>query len=90
MKAMNGEIYRIVNRLIDEFINDGKADIIAQFADLLPLEIILSLYGIPLTRMNDCKRWSVDMHTLISAPLAPERQIECAQSYVAFQRYMVN
>jgi cytochrome P450 len=88
MKAMAPTIRKVVNKLIDEFINDGEAEIMTQFANLLPLEIILLLYDIPLARMDDCKRWCTDMHGLISAPLSPERQLECAQSRVEFHRFI--
>jgi len=88
MKAMAPTVRKVVNQLIDDFINDGEAEIMTQFANMLPLEIILLLYDIPLARMDDCKRWCTDMHGLISEPLSPERQLECAQSRVAFHRYI--
>ncbi|WP_228059788.1 cytochrome P450, partial [Plectonema radiosum] len=88
IKAMENSIYTIANRLVDNFIHDGKVDILEKFAFPMPLEVILNLYGVPLERMTDIKIWCNDMAELFSAPLTPERQVECARSFVALQ-YMV-
>lgn len=88
LEAMENSISAIANRLIDDFINNGNAEIISQFAYPLPLEAILTMYGIPLDRMPEIKKWCYDMNALISSPLTPEAQVECAQSMVAMQHFV--
>ena len=88
LKSMEGIIRAVANRLVDAFFNESIADIIAQFAGPLPLEIILTLFGIPQTDMAQCKRWSDDAHALTASPLSPQRQLECARNFVAFQHYL--
>lgn len=88
LEAMEDSIRAIANRLLDGFVNDGQADIISQFAYPLPLEAILTMYGIPLDRMAELKKWCYDMNALISSPLTPEEQVECARSMVAMQHFV--
>ncbi len=83
--AMEDSIGAIANRLLDAFVNDGQADIISQFAYPLPLEVILTMYGVPLEMMADIKKWCNDMTAFISSQLTPERQVECAHSFIAIQ-----
>jgi cytochrome P450 len=90
LKSMEGQISAVANRLIDGFSRDNKADLVAQFAVPLPLEIILALFGIPQTDMDQCKRWSDEAHALTASPLPPERQFACAQSFVALQHYLAD
>ena len=85
LKKMSDPIAAIANRLIDSFINDGKTDIITQFAYPLPLEVIFTLYGIPLERMTDFKKWSYDITRLVSSALNSEEQLKCARSFVDMQ-----
>lgn len=83
--AMEDSIHAIANKLIDSFINDGHADILSQFAYPLPLEVILTMYGVPLDMMAEIKNWCHDTTALFSSQLTPEHQLECARSFVAMQ-----
>ncbi|MBW4541089.1 MAG: cytochrome P450 [Myxacorys chilensis ATA2-1-KO14] len=85
LQAMENSIRAIANRLVDSFVNDGHVDIIARFAYPLPLETILTMYGVPLDRMADIKQWCQDMTALFSSPLAPDQQLNCARSFVNLQ-----
>jgi len=85
ISAMEDSIRAISNRLVDDFINDNNADIISQFAYPLPLEVILTMYGVSLERMADVKLWCDEMIALTSSELTPERQKDCAQSFVNMQ-----
>jgi cytochrome P450 len=90
LEAMEGPIHTIANRLVDNFVNDGHADIIQQFSYPLPLEAILTMYGIASDRMADLKKWCYDMDELLSTPMTPERQLECARSFVSMQHYVAS
>ena len=88
LDLMEDSIRAIANSLLDDFVNHGQADIISQFAYPLPLEAILTMYGIPLDKMASLKNWCYDMNALISSPLTPEQQVECARSMVAMQHFV--
>lgn len=85
IKTMSDSIAAIANRLIDSFIDDGKADMITQFAYPLPLEVIFTLYGVPLEMIGDFKNWGYDTTKLFSSALNPEEQVKCARSLVDMQ-----
>ncbi len=88
LKSLAIFIRERANALVDTFIKAGQTDIIASFAYPLPIDVILSLFNIPYEQRDQCKQWSTDLALLVSAPLPEERQIECAQSFVAFQHYI--
>src|SRR5262249_2720948 len=73
--------------LIDRFQSDGQAEIISQFAYLLPLEVILSMLGIPQQDLAMVKKRSDALRMLVTLPLSPEQQVEYAREYVALQYY---
>lgn len=86
--AHEGHIRTIANRLVDAIVNDGHAEIISQFAYPLPLEVILTIVGIPQERIADAKNWCRDLIALIFSPVSQEHQVECAKGMVAFQHYL--
>ncbi|AFY56911.1 cytochrome P450 [Rivularia sp. PCC 7116] len=90
LKSMEGSIAAIVNRLIDNFINDGRVDILDKFAYPLPLEVIFTLYGVPLEMIPDFKHWGYQTTKLFSSALSPEEQLECARSFVSIQYAVAN
>jgi cytochrome P450 len=88
VKKMEEMIRAVAHRLIDTFCEEGHTDLIANFAGPLPQEVILRMFGIPQADIAQCKRWSDDYLDLTFAALSPQRQVECAHSIVAFNRYM--
>lgn len=88
IRALEPFIRQIANRLIDAFVHDGRADIVSQFAYPFALEVVLTLLGVPGQDIEQTRQWSQDWLTLMSVQLEPERQVECARSTVAFQRYL--
>src|SRR5262249_19813623 len=87
VRTMEPFISAIAARLIDRFISDGQAEIISQFAYLLPLEVILSILGVPQQDLAMVKKQSDAFQMLIALPLPLEQQVECARQYVALQHY---
>ena len=87
MRTMEPFIRETANRMIDSFIDDGKAEIISRFAYPLPLGIILDILGIPQQDLEMVKKRSDAMQMLVTLPLSQEQQIECARQFVALQHY---
>ncbi|MGB3640103.1 MAG: cytochrome P450 [Rivularia sp. (in: cyanobacteria)] len=83
-------IYAIANKLVDNFIDDGRVEIVSKFGHPLPLEVILTMYGVPLEKMEQVKKSGSDISLFFSSSLTPERQIECANSYVSLQHYIAS
>lgn len=81
-------IRTIANDLIDRFIDDGKVDLVGQFAIWVPLTVIADALGVDRKDMPKFKKWSDDSVAPLSGLLSPERQIECAQSRYDLHQYM--
>lgn len=88
LQGLEDSISTLANTLVDNFINDGQADLISQFTYPLALEVILTMYGVPLEMMANIKKWCHDMTALLSSHLTPEKQLECAHSFVAMQQFV--
>ena len=89
VRAMEPFIREVATKLIDSFVNNGQAEIISQFAYRLPLEVILNILGIPQQDLAMVKKQTDAGRMLLSLPLPPEEQAECARQYVALQHYYV-
>ena len=46
----------VVTEIIDSFIDDGKVDLVKQFADELPMSVIADQIGIPRTELKEYKK----------------------------------
>ncbi len=88
IRRMEPLIRQIATRLLDGFINDGHAEIISQLAYPLPLEVVLTVLGVPQKDMEEIKRLSDDWNALILSPLPEEQQVAHAQSLVALHHYI--
>jgi cytochrome P450 len=88
IRRMEPLIRQIATRLVDGFINDGHAEIISQLAYPLPLEVVLTVLGVPQKDMEEIKRLSDDWNALILSPLPEEQQVAHAQSLVALHHYI--
>ena len=85
LEAMEDAIRAIANRLVDKFVDDGQVDIIQEFAYPLPLEVILTMYGVPLEMLEDVKTWGHNTTALFSSKLTPEEQLKYAENFVEMQ-----
>lgn len=87
--AMEPEIRATADALIDAFIQNGKADLIQQFAYALPGYLICDLLGVPRSDMEQLKRWSDEKTLLMSATAPLEQQVQAAHGFIAMQRYFI-
>lgn len=88
IRALEPFIRSVAHKLIDAFFPARRTDIVSQFAYPLALEVVLTLLGIPSQDIERTRQWSQDWLMLMSVQLEEEAQVKCAQSTVAFQRYL--
>ncbi|HYO71729.1 MAG TPA: cytochrome P450 [Archangium sp.] len=88
ISQLEPRIREIAGGLINAFVADGHADLVAQFALPLPGLVICDLFGIPRADLPQIKRWADDWMTLLSVAVPEEQQIVYARSMVAFQDYL--
>jgi len=85
---MEPHIRAIAGELIDGFEAEGEADLMAEFAALLPGLVICDLLGVPRGDFPKIKDWTDDWLTLISAGVPEEDQIRCAHNLLAYMQYL--
>ena len=81
-------IERIATSLMDEWIDDGEVEIVRQFAMPLPVMVITTVLGFPLSDIEQLKRWSEAWVMPFSRGLTPEQEMYVAEQGVEFQQYI--
>lgn len=84
---MEPRIRQYANRLIDAFVADGRADLVAQFAYPLPVQMVFSMIGIPEVDIDQLKTWCGNRVLFLFGKLSPAEQIETVHNLVAFWQY---
>ena len=81
-------IERIATSLLDEWIDDGEVELVRQFAMPLPVMVITTVLGFPLSDIERLKRWSEAWVMPFSRGLTPEQEMYVAEQGVEFQQYI--
>jgi cytochrome P450 len=58
VKQLEPDVRRLTGELIDDFIGDGKVELVSRFSIQLPMTVIAVLLGVPPAEMAMFKRWS--------------------------------
>ena len=87
--SLEPAIRQIATTSLEQLLPLGQADFVTQFAAPFPLAVILHLLGLPEHDLRQVRKWAEDAVALASSFLAPEQQLSCAKSYLAFQQYML-
>lgn len=89
IKKMQPQIEALINELIDQFIDEGAVEFVAQFCVPLPMHVIADRLGLPKADLPRLKAWSIDQVDAMSQRLSLEEEVACARRLVAFQHYLV-
>ncbi len=63
--ALKEHIQEIAERLIDQVLDSGKMDVIADFANPLPAIVTAELFGVPVDDHQKLKDWSTDFAEML-------------------------
>lgn len=86
-KAIEPQIYEIVNRQIDRFADLGRIDFFREFAYDVPAFVLFKLVGIPETDAPKVKAWAVSRALLTWGDLSDEEQVPHARNMVDYWNY---
>jgi len=93
--AIEAEIRRLVEQLVDGFPADGRIDFVKDFAIPLPVAVIAGQIGIGEADgsispegIATVKRWSDAFADRLGGMISKERELECARQVVEFQHAM--
>jgi len=87
--GMESYVREIVTAAIDDFIDDGKFDMVEQFADRLPMAVIADQIGVPRDQLTDFKRRSDVAIGGIETRIPPEKAKEAAKAGRELEEYFI-
>ena len=86
--ALEPRVRELTNELVDGFVQDGKADLMTQFADHLPRMVICDAVGVPRADIPKFAQWTEDWaNFLFTVGLPLEQLVAGARGAVALQEY---
>jgi cytochrome P450 len=59
-----------IDHLIDEFVNDGQADLVKQFTYTFPIRVIADLIGVPIEDYHQFHTWALQLISVYDNPEA--------------------
>lgn len=93
VERMVPEIEAIVDRLIDQVIERGCMDVVADFAYPLPASVVMVMLGVPLDDLDRFKIWSDDLALFVGSsqitPAKYERAEQATREMGAYFRALV-
>ena len=90
MKALEPYIRQLVDEAVNEFIEDKRADLVAQLVYELPALVLFKLLGVPSEDVAHIKQWADDRLLLSFGRLDGERQLEAARNLADYWDYCVD
>ncbi len=89
LKALEPLIDRTSNTLIDRFIDKGRCEFLSEFGVPLPLTIIASQIGAPISDLPLLRKWTGAFIGNLSQQLDKAGLLQAARDIVEFQNYFV-
>lgn len=86
-KAIEPQIYEIVNRQIDGFATKGRCDFFRDFAYDVPAYVLFRLVGVPEADVPKVKSWAVSRALLTWGNLSDDEQVPHAHNMVDYWAY---
>jgi cytochrome P450 len=87
ISRLEPRIRQMAHALIDGFIHEGRVNLMERFASPLPVQVILSMVGVPQEDMEKVRGWSAALFGLIFAQVPPEAQPALARGVVEYRDY---
>ncbi len=81
------QIQSIIDELLDEIIDKGSFELVADLAVPLPVMVISMILGVEPELRHDFKRWSDDVVKFLAAPPQSEARENLRQSWDEFRSY---
>jgi cytochrome P450 len=87
IQNLEGEVEALTSELMDEFINDGNAEFMHQFAWRLPMRLVIRILGLPEEDLPVVKRGCVSAISLLSGSATRGELLQTAAMSQGFFRY---
>jgi cytochrome P450 len=81
--ALRPQIETVADELLDQMAGAGGADLIAAYADPLPVIVIATLMGVPAAAWPDFLRWSTQLRAVQATDPAADGTVKELSSYMS-------
>ena len=86
--ALEGDLTNLVDQLLDAMERRGKADLIADYAAAIPIEVIGNLLDMPHEERGPLRKWSLDILGALEPVITPQMQAEGDKAVTDFCAYL--
>jgi cytochrome P450 len=83
-------IRELTHRLVDEFIDEGSADLVHVYNNNIPVAVICNVLGVPEADAPQVYRWAVSVIDLFSNPLEGEELLALGRDVLALENYVTD
>jgi len=90
MKTLEPYIRRLAEESVSQFIDDKRADLVAQLVYELPALVLFKLLGVPPGDVAHIKKWADDRLLLTFGRLDGDRQLEAAKNLADYWDYCLD
>lgn len=87
-RAREPDIERIAHGAIDEFIADGRTDIVTRYAEVIPMHIAAAMLGASAADVPKLRQWTRDSIDLMVETLEGERMFAICERMIEFDQFM--
>jgi cytochrome P450 len=82
------EIRTMCHALIDEFVDDGRVDLVASFCSPAPIHALSRLLGVPVERTPDFERWTAALNAPIGTSMSDEELLATLSEQIEFWSFV--
>lgn len=84
------QIRKLVNALIDDFIQDGECELVSQFSMMVPLSVVALALGVPQEDLAKYKDWCIRSVALLAGKISFEQAIDGTTASVELRQYIAD
>ena len=86
INRLEPQLRALIDRLLDQM--DGEADLIADFASAIPVEVIGNLLDVPVEERGSLRDWSLAILGALEPSLSPTQEARGNQAVTEFTAYL--
>jgi pimeloyl-[acyl-carrier protein] synthase len=87
IEGLRGYVQQVVDDLLDPLAGSDDADLVTQFADLIPVTVICELLGVPHEDHEQCRAWSEEIALAIEPVVADDLLHRADVATLAYEEY---
>ena len=81
-------MHELANGSIDKFIDEGKADIVTEYSEVIPMQIAALMLGASIEDVPKLRQWNRDSIDLMIETLEGQRMFDLCERMIEFDKFM--